>query len=352
MLAALPRIESDLATVLQRVSPSAAHASRLLHDARLRPVWQAIHHGGDLAWRAVAGPGSARRYGVTLESDFGSIEFGLASDDDAIAAIAALRGGTALQALALEALFEQTLDQLVSFGLQGLRIGRIAPCDMRPAPDDAWTASWRDDRELCRVAMRTLPERACDALRAACAPSRRPRLRPNALRVPGVIAVGERQMRVAVLRSLERGDVVLLGQPATSPGLEGALATLRVDGGQHHLHARGRIDNTTFTLLGDSFMTNHDPVRAPSGDLPAAALDELEVPVHFELETVSIALADLEAIEPGYVIELATPASQARLRLVSCGIVIGSADLVAVAGQLGARITNMAAHHDADQQRG
>jgi len=352
MIAAPPRIDSDLATVLQQVPPSAAQASRLFHDARLQPAWQAIHPGADHAWRAAAGPGPARRYEVALESHFGSIEFGLASDDDAIAAIAALRGGTALQALALEALFERTLDQAVALGLPGLRIGLIAPCDARQATGDAWTALWKDGRELCRVAMRTLPERACDALRAACAPSRRPRPRPSALRVPGVIAVGTRAMRVCVLRSLERGDVVLLGQPATGPSAEGALATLRVDGGPRHLHARGRIGNTTFTLLGDSFMTDHDPARAPSGDLPAAALDALEVPVHFELETVSIALADLESITPGYVIELATPASQARLRLVSCGIVIGEADLVSVAGQLGARITNLAAHHDADHQRG
>jgi type III secretion protein Q len=350
MFAAAPRIDSDLATVLQGVSPSAAKASCLFHDARLQPLWQAVHDGADAAWRPVAGPGPARRYDAMLESDFGSIEFGLASDDDAISAIAALNGGTSLQMLALEAVFERTLDQLTAFGLPGLRIARLAPCETRQVPDDAWTALWLDGREQCRVALRALPERMCEALRAARAPVRRQR--PRTLRIAGAVAVAERQMRVSVLRSLERGDVVLLGLPGATPSIEGALATLRIDGGQRVLRARGRIDTTSFNLLGAPFMTDHDPARTPGGDLPATALDELEVPVHFELETVSIALSDLESIEPGYVIELATPASQARLRLVSCGIVIGEADLVAVAGQLGARITNLAAHHDADHQRG
>ena len=80
----------------------------------------------------------------------------------------------------------------------------------------------------------------------------------------------------------------------------------------------------------------------------ADAIGELELPVRFEIETVSVPLAELEAIEPGYVIELAVPAAEARLRLVSCGQVIGHAELVAVGTRLGARITRMVARDDAD----
>ena len=84
----------------------------------------------------------------------------------------------------------------------------------------------------------------------------------------------------------------------------------------------------------------------------ADSLGELELPLRFEIETVSIALADLEAIEPGYVIEFDTPVSQARLRLVSCGLVIGEADLIAVGNRLGARITHLVPRHESEQQRG
>lgn len=99
-------------------------------------------------------------------------------------------------------------------------------------------------------------------------------------------------------------------------------------------------------------MTDDDDALALEPRADAGALDELELPVHFELETVSIPLAELEAVEPGYVIEFGTPAAQARLRLVSCGVVIGEADLVAVGGRLGACITHLVPRHEPDQQRG
>ena len=344
-----PRVDTNLAAALPAVSPSAAHGSRLFHDRRLEPLWRALNDRADSFWQAAAGPGSARRYEVTLESEVGSVAMALASDDDGLASVAAANAGTPLQSLALGVLFERPLERLVALGLPGLRVARLAPA-AAPAPDDCWSALRRGSRELCRVAVRALPARVFEALRNARAPAHRSR--PGAMRIAGAIAVGERRLPISVLRSLGRGDVLLLGLRCSAASLEGAFATLHIGGGACRLRAEGRIDITSFTLLGDPFMTNHDPVRAPGDDLPVSALDALEVPVHFELETVSIALADLESIEPGYVIELATPASQARLRLVSCGVVIGEADLVAVAGQLGARITNLATHHDADQQRG
>jgi type III secretion protein Q len=349
MIPVLPRVDTSLAAVLPAVSPSAAQGSRLFHERRLEPLWRALSDREDSFWQPAAGPGSARRYEVTLESEFGGVEISLASDDEGLATVAAADAGRPLQSLALDVLFERPLERLVALGLPGLRVGRLVHA-AAPAPDECWSTLRRGGRELCRVAVRELPAELLVALRNARAPVRRSRSRT--LRIAGSIAVGERRLPISVLRSLGRGDVLLLGLPCTTASLEGAVATLRVDGAACGLRAEGRIDTTSFTLLGDPFMTDHDPVRKPGDDLQASALDALEVPVHFELETVSIALTDLESIEPGYVIELATPASQARLRLVSCGVVIGEADLVAVAGQLGARITNLAAHHDADQQRG
>jgi type III secretion protein Q len=344
-----PRVDTNLGAALAALSPSAAQGSRLFHDRRLAALWRALGDRANSCWQPAAGPGGARRYELTLESETGSVAVALASDDEAIAAVAAANAGTPLQSLALDVLFERPLERLAALGLPGARVTRLAPAT-EPGTDACWSVLRRDDRELCRVAVRALPAPVHEALLGMRAPAERPRSR--ALRVAAAIALGERRLPIAVLRSLEPGDVVLLGLPCSAASLDGALATLRVGGGTCRLHARGRIDSTSFTILGDPFMTDHDPVRTPGCDLQAPALDALEVPVHFELETVSIAIADLESIEPGYVIELGTPASQARLRLVSCGVVIGEADLVAVAGQLGARITNLAAHHDADQLRG
>jgi len=349
---ALPRVDTNPASMLPAVSPTAAQGSRLLHDARLGHFWGALHGGDGLRWETATGPGPARRYEATLESELGSVQIALASDDDALAAVAAVNAGTPLQSLALGVLFERPLARLGRLGLPRPRIARLVPAAAAATAHECWAVLRRGDLELCRVAFHSLPEKVCEALLGARAPAGGPGPLSLSLRVPGAIAVGEHRLPIAVLRSLGRGDVMLLGLPCTAASLEGAFGTLRVGGRARGVRAEGRLDTTSFILLGDPFMTDHDPDRIPDDDLPASALDALEVAVHFELETVSISLADLESIEPGYVIELATPASRARLRLVSCGVVIGEADLVAVAGQLGARITNLVAHHDADQQRG
>ena len=95
-------------------------------------------------------------------------------------------------------------------------------------------------------------------------------------------------------------------------------------------------------------MMDDDPALLADSGADTDSLGDLELPVRFELETVSMPLAELEAVEPGYVIEFAMPVEQARLRLVSCGQVIGYADLVAISGRLGARITRLVARDDAD----
>ncbi|HEX7689121.1 MAG TPA: FliM/FliN family flagellar motor switch protein, partial [Burkholderiaceae bacterium] len=160
--------------------------------------------------------------------------------------------------------------------------------------------------------------------------------------------IATRRIALGVLRSLEPGDVVLPEQALES--LEGAPATFRMEAGAGRgLAASAQVADGRLVLLGVPRMTDDDALAAPPTG--ATAIDELELPLQFELETVSITLAELESIEPGYVIEFDTPATQARLRLVSCGVVVGEADLVAVGGRLGACITHLAPRHDADQQR-
>ena len=71
------------------------------------------------------------------------------------------------------------------------------------------------------------------------------------------------------------------------------------------------------------------------------SINDLTIHVRFEIETVAMALSDIVSIKPGYVIELNTPIAGAAIRLVACGEIVGHAELVAVGGQLGARITYM-----------
>ncbi len=337
----LPELTSDLAGLLPALSPIAVQGSRLLHDRRLAHVWSAPDDPSDRRLTPVPGRGPSRLYDVVLDCDAGIVRIAVATNDDGLAMVAAAGPDARMRALALDAMFGQALEGLAVRALPGLRIASLARMPDSCAPEHGWCALRRAGEETCRIALHDLSPGVQDALLGARMPaSARGRWRNLCLR--GTVDIGERRLSVAALRSLEAGDVLLLPLLGSGATLQNAPATLRIGSGTGRaLCAGGRLASTSITLLGELRMMDHDTSLTREPDLPASALDELEVPVHFELETVSIPLADLEAIEPGYVIELGTPAAQARLRLVSCGVVIGEADLVAVAGRLGARITNL-----------
>jgi type III secretion protein Q len=87
------------------------------------------------------------------------------------------------------------------------------------------------------------------------------------------------------------------------------------------------------------------PTLQPEDDRPDEAaplpVDQLQVPVAFELDTARISLADLASLGPGYVIELDQPLTSAEVRLVCHGQIVGRGQLVAVGEQLGVRIVAM-----------
>jgi len=336
-------VTSHLAALLPTLDAAAAAGTRLAHDRRLAPLWAALEASGGLAVAPVAGPGPGALHDLMIECDAGTFALALATADDAaLSMIADAHLEASLRALAVGALFEPVLARLQGLALPGARIVALGALARASAPPHGWFALRREGRELCRLAVQQLPARVADAFARLREPLPAGAWRAR-LALPAAVVLGERRLRVDTLRSLERGDVLLF---ATT--LADAPARLRVAG----LAAPGRLGERAITLSGG--LRIMDDTTAPTADheATAAALDALELPVHFELETVGIPLADLEAIEAGYVIELGTPAAEARLRLVSCGVVIGEADLVAIGGRLGARITNLVPRHDADQQRG
>lgn len=86
---------------------------------------------------------------------------------------------------------------------------------------------------------------------------------------------------------------------------------------------------------GFGVVTTDEPTR----------IGELELPVQFEIDTVSLPIDQLSALEPGYVIELPVAVTDARLRLVVHGQTVGYGELVAVGEHLGVRIIRMAHRH-------
>jgi type III secretion protein Q len=171
-------------------------------------------------------------------------------------------------------------------------------------------------------ACRQPPDLSCFA-----ALSLRPRLR-----------VMTRQWTPQLLKSLAAGDVALAGHQQ---------ASLRCGVGRV-LSAAVFIDPKEFTVqVADHPHMTDDAAVDTTEQLPAGTLDELQLPVAFELDTARISLAVLANMQPGYAVELDVPLREATVRLVCHGQTLGIGQLVAIGGQLGVRITRMEYTHDA-----
>jgi len=335
---------SPIASRLPTIGSDAAHAARLLHDLRNAAVWRAIDPS--LAIVAAAAPEGGDRYLLRLACDAGDVAVVLAAPGDvALALVAADDLGDALRALAAHALFEPAAARLRAAGLAGAHAMSVSRVAAGAGPRGAWCALRHGATERARFAVASMPAAVGERLRALAAGAARNELFER-LALPAAATVARRGVSLGTLRSLVAGDVLLL--PAAVPSLEGARAVLQaLPTGGRGVAVAGRIEGQSFIAEGVLHMSDDAQDIVPDADDPADALGDLELPVRFEIETVAVPLCELEAIEPGYVIELAMPVADARLRLVSCGQVIGHAELVAVGDRLGARITRMVVRDDA-----
>ncbi len=142
----------------------------------------------------------------------------------------------------------------------------------------------------------------------------------------------------AVLQSLRPGDVVLAGDP--SPRL--------LCGVGRTLQARVHIHPKEFTVhVAESPYVADDPGVPEAPAAAPSTLDELQLPVAFELDTARVSLADLANMAPGYAVELDVPVQEAAVRLICHGQTLGHGQLVAIGDRLGVRITRLEFVHDA-----
>jgi type III secretion system YscQ/HrcQ family protein len=152
----------------------------------------------------------------------------------------------------------------------------------------------------------------------------------------------------ATLRSLQPGDVLLLGQRAS------LLAALRlcVDTGAPDVDARhawaasaeaGGITITralTEAELRNETMNQDSPADAAADDA-ADARDAIPVRVELLLDTLELSLAELERISAGQVLSLAQPVDGARVILRANGKTFGSGELVSLGELLGVKVTRI-----------
>lgn len=200
---------------------------------------------------------------------------------------------------------------------------RIEPArghDAATLSANGWLVGWRsaDSRLLDRL--EDLGRAPTDLSVLAALPLR-PRLRLMTRRWPS-----------QVLRTLARGDVVLIGEPAAS--LRAGVGCV--------LSVAVSIHPKEFTVqVADHPQMTDDATNVETDMAAAPTLDELQLPIVFELDTARISLGALANMRPGYAVELDVPLREAPVRLVCHGQTLGQGQLVAIGDQLGVRITRL-----------
>ena len=328
-----------LAGLLPSLTAGAARASRLGFDARLapwlrqtlqRPEVDIVAHA-----QAIAG------HDLAFECRHG--RFTLCVDTGAATALSmALALPNRPSACAVAALLLQPLTDAMAPWLPGLRLACVTPATA-PAQQAIATVSTPaglaalvdcDDGLLAHLAARMPP-----ALTGVL-----PEF--ETLRLSGRIRLMTRRWAASVLASLNVGDVALLqaGEDAAEPcpfpvsfGIGTAWrATVSLDMQEQTVHI------ADIPELSDDDFEDDTGDHAALPDAPAPrALDDLQLPVSFELDTARISLAELGAMQPGHALALNAPLSQAVVRLVCQGQTVGTGQLVAIGDQLGVRITAM-----------
>jgi type III secretion protein Q len=292
----------------------------------------------------VPAPSGVPLHAAQLGSDLGPMGFVVAAADHPAWDMAgSASADPRLQKLAAVALLDPLVEQLRELGLAGAHAQSIL--SLANMPDEVASAPWCVARsaqgsEITFTAGQ-LPEAASQVLRQALAGSPGTHRWRSSLAAPGVVTLAWRAVSLSLLQSLAVGDVLLTSCEAQATNGWAARVSFGASLGRR-LCVSCRIAELTLSVEGAPHMTDETDVL--SGAQPqetAGKLDELDIPLRFELETVAVPLAELEAIQPGYVIELAMPLSSATLRLVAFGQVLGHAQLVAVGDKLGARITRL-----------
>jgi type III secretion system YscQ/HrcQ family protein len=184
------------------------------------------------------------------------------------------------------------------------------------------------------------------------------------LSVPMVVA--EVGVTVAELGHLSTGDVIVLPgmtaanvahvQLAISPH---TVIIAEVDGHRLTVARSGKSMSNTDAASGAKGAPAAKPATpaakpaaaapaapaAPEPVVPAATVEELPLSIVFDLGTVELSLAELKALVPGQVIDLAREPGNA-VRVTVNGRRIGAGEIVEIEGRLGVRITELAVRNE------
>ncbi|AYZ62923.1 YscQ/HrcQ family type III secretion apparatus protein [Burkholderia multivorans] len=364
----------DAALPLPACSAFDAALARIVADARLA-AWLARFPAMS-GWRAATGerprferPGvlDLRWHGATARV---AIDLAAFPALDVVAAPALDARGDAsvsLRTALASALLAPLVAAFAAAGLDGVTIGGLRAVNAAALDATRCVLSFALDGAPLRCALLDASMPWLDALAARLRGERLPDAAGLLARVrlPGRVRLGSRRLPLAVLRSLRPGDVLLdLAPAALGAARAGPLHAWWGARRATQWHATVLIEGTTMTMIetpdtaddldepivaGDlpAGSAADSPADAPDGDAPGAApepadLGDVDLPVHVEIDTLSLSIAELAALRPGYVLELPLAARDVPVRLVAYGQAIGGGRLVAVGAHLGVRIDRMA----------
>lgn len=339
---------TTLAGRLPAMSAADATLSRVAHDARFADWLRATlqHAAIGITRQRVAMP-----WRLTVESAQGRFQLGLdATDSPALQLACAHRPrDTACAVVTLllagwaEA-FAPMLGALRVVDIEPIADARdVADASARPVPivlgGSMPVALLDADPAVLERVIATVSASGVDLTPLAPLP-----LRP-------VLRLFARAFPLHVLRGLRPGDTVLAGsQPALLRcGVGRALrASLHIDPQEFTVHLAEPP-----ALSDDPAAYEADPAAAEGTEAPqsAGSLDELQLPVAFELDTARVSLAELASMQPGYAVELDVPLREATVRLVCHGRTLGVGQLIAIGDHLGVRITRLEFAHVAAAAR-
>lgn len=267
-----------------------------------------------------------------------------------------------LRAAALEARLEEALRNFTA------RIGQpvtLSSCSLEP--ETSWYTDEavplrleRDDGLVVFAALSAAPEGLAflaEVFRAVAEPSS-PARRYGAIPIAAVVVLPGPQLSREEFAGLVVGDIIL-AKPKKTEQI-GLSVLLRI--GAAALPARW--EQTKLTLEGgkvimdeDDFQSQTAGVTTHSGESAVEdgsppdsgmetssgavlRLDDVPLPVRFELGGLTLSLRELSGLTAGHVFTLAAPSS-APVRIVLSGRCLGTGSLVDVGGRIGVRVEEL-----------
>jgi type III secretion protein Q len=173
------------------------------------------------------------------------------------------------------------------------------------------------------------------------------------LHLPVVMA--ETAITLGEIDKLDLGDVILLANTASQDISQVRLAIssseaiiARIDGQKLTVARGGKSMSTNDAATGAKAAPSSKSAATPPPSEPvvsAASLEEVPLKIVFDLGDIELSIADLKALVPGQVINLARDPGNA-VRVSVNGRRIGAGEIVEIEGRLGVRIIELAGHNE------